>query len=50
MLRDLESKAQNVAWEKNNRKTWYVLFSASGFTEELKQEAEGRRDLKLCEG
>ena len=50
VLRDLESKAQNVAWEKNNRKTWYVLFSASGFTEELKQEAEGRRDLKLCEG
>ena len=50
VLRDLESKAQNVAWEKNNRKTWYVLFSAPGFTEELKQEAEGRRDLKLCEG
>ena len=50
VLRDLASKAQNVAWEKNNRKTWYVLFSASGFTEELKQEAEGRMDLKLCEG
>ena len=50
VLRDLEAKEKAVTWEKNNRKTWYVLFSASGFTEELKQEAERRGDLKLCEG
>lgn len=50
VLRDLETKEKTVAWEKNNRKSWYVLFSTSGFTEELKQEAERRTELKLCEG
>lgn len=49
VLRDLERKAKTVAWEKEHRKTWYVLFSASGFTEELKQEAAGRRDVQLRE-
>ena len=50
VLRDLEAKAKTVAWERNERKTWYVLFSASGFTEELQAEAEARTDLQLCEG
>ena len=50
VLRDLEAKAKTVAWERENRNTWYVLFSASGFTEELKAEARGRADLRLCEG
>lgn len=50
VLRDLEAKAKAVAWERNERKVWYVLFSASGFTEELKLEAEARTDLQLCEG
>lgn len=50
VLRDLEAKAKTVAWEKNERKVWYVVFSASGFTEELKLEAEARTDLELCEG
>ena len=48
VLRDLEAKT--VAWERNERKVWYVLFSVSGFTEELKLEAEARIDLELCEG
>lgn len=50
VLRDLEAKAKTVAWERNERKVWYVLFSASGFTEELKLEVEIRTDLQLCEG
>lgn len=50
VLRDLEAKAKAVAWERNERRVWYVLFSASGFTEELKLEAEIRTDLQLCEG
>ena len=50
VLRDLEAKAKTVVWERNERKVWYVLFSASGFTEELKLEAEIRTDLQLCEG
>ncbi|MGM9600169.1 MAG: ATP-binding protein [Faecousia sp.] len=49
VLRDLEAKAKTVAWERNERKVWYVLFSATGFTEELKLEAKARTDLELCE-
>lgn len=45
VLRDLEDKANSVAWERSQRKNWYVLFSAAGFTEELKALAESREDL-----
>lgn len=48
VLRDLEAKEASVAWERNNWKVWYVLFSASGFTEELKSLAECRENLLLC--
>ena len=48
VLRDLEAKASAVSWERDRRKVWYVLFSASGFTEELKALAESRQDLLLC--
>ena len=47
VLRDLEVKTNSVAWERDNRKVWYVLFSASGFTDELIKEAESRTDLAL---
>ena len=50
VLRNLEAKTDSVAWEQSNRKVWYVLFSASGFTDELIKEAESRTDLKLCIG
>ena len=50
VLRDLEAKTDSVAWERDNRKVWYVLFSASGFTDELIKEAESRTDLELCIG
>lgn len=49
VLRSLEDKASRVEWKKQNRHVWYVLFSASGFTEELKQFAEMRSDLLLCD-
>lgn len=49
VLRDLEDKAKSVPWKRNARKEWYVLFSASGFTEELQQEAASRCDLLLCD-
>ena len=48
VLRALEAKTDSVAWERDNRKVWYVLFSASGFTNELIKEAESRTDLVLC--
>jgi AAA+ ATPase superfamily predicted ATPase len=43
----LMEKEQSVAWERNCRKVWYVLFSASGFTEELKAVTAEREDLLL---
>ena len=49
VLRDLEAKTDSVPWEWDNRKVWYVLFSASGFTEELKTLAQTRADLLLCD-
>ena len=36
-------------WKKQERRLWYVLFSAAGFTEELKQLAKMRDDLLLCD-
>ena len=49
VLRELEAKAKTVSWEKEKRKTWLVLFSVNGFTEELRAVAETRTDLQLCE-
>lgn len=48
VFRDLEAKTDSVTWERKNRKVWYVLFSASGFTDELKKMAQSREDLLLC--
>ena len=49
VLRDLEAKTDAVAWERNNRKVWYVLFSVSGFTDELTALATAREDVLLCD-
>ena len=49
ILADLEEKAKKVAWNKNNRKTWYILFSTGGFTPELKELAKTRSDIVLAE-
>ncbi len=47
VLRDLEEKSRRVSWKKNERQEWYVLFSASGFTDELREYAVWRHDLLL---
>ena len=47
VLKELEKKAEFVMWEKERRKTHYVLFSISGFTPELEKHASARQDLKL---
>ena len=47
VLRALEEKESIVGWKKNNRQVWYILFSASGFTDDLKKLAETREDLIL---
>lgn len=47
ILTALEEKAKNVTWNKDTRKTHYVLFSASGFTPELEKYASERKDVIL---
>ena len=49
VLQNLEAKSTSVTWEKDKRKTWYVLFSISGFTAELEKLAASRDDVVLCE-
>ena len=49
ILADLEEKAKKVAWNKNNRKTWYILFSTGGYTPELKELVKTRSDIILAE-
>lgn len=47
ILYELEEKAGNVDWKKNSRHIWYVLFSAAGFTMELRELEKERADLLL---
>lgn len=47
VLRELEEKAATVPWHKGQRKLWYVLFSVSGFTEELQEQVKHREDVIL---
>ncbi len=47
VLRDLESKAPAVVWQREERSLWYVLFSISGFTEDLQRLAAEREDVLL---
>lgn len=48
VLHDLEQKVRSVSWNQKDRKTWYVLFSANGFTPELTQLAKARNDVILA--
>lgn len=49
ILNELEQKASKVGWKKSERKVWYVLFSANGFTPELEQLAKTRNDIVLAD-
>ena len=49
VLHALEAKACDVAWERDRRKVWYVLFSISGFSDELRNHAATRDDLLLID-
>lgn len=46
LLDDLKSKSKKVRWNKD-RKEEYVLFSKSGFAEDLVKKASGSKDLSL---
>ncbi|MBU4455848.1 MAG: ATP-binding protein [Syntrophaceae bacterium] len=47
ILNNLERKAKLVDWRKGERKEYIVLFSRSGFTEDLEKLAGERGDLLL---
>lgn len=47
MLRQLEDEAKLVKWGGKDREIHYLLFSKSGFTQELENEAKQRKDLEL---
>ena len=46
-LKDLEKKAKEVEWRNKKREESFVLFSKSGFREELRREDSERQDLFL---
>lgn len=45
ILKRLEEKAD--VFSRHREKTWYVIFSKSGFTKTLEEEAKGREDVIL---
>jgi AAA+ ATPase superfamily predicted ATPase len=49
ILNALLEKSKMVDWNMGNRREYYCLFSKSGFTEDLRKEAE-RRGVTLIEG
>ena len=49
VLYDLERKTEHVPWERQRRRVWYVLFSVSGFSEELHRLEEQRPDVLLID-
>jgi len=49
VLRELEKKADAVEWNRSNRHLWYVLFSISGFTDDLLQLSAQRNDVLLVD-
>ena len=47
ILLSLEKKAKLVEWKQKNRREWFVLFSISGFTDDLKKLFKKRKDVLL---
>ena len=47
VLFELERKAENVEWNKGNRKEKFILFSVNGYSKRLTQLAEARENLIL---
>lgn len=50
LLADLEQKSEKVTWKIGKRTERFVLFSKSGFTEELKDIANTRKNVELFTG
>jgi AAA+ ATPase superfamily predicted ATPase len=49
ILNDLKEKSLFVKWEMTNRKEYYILFSRSGFTEDLLKLAKTEKNILLVD-
>ena len=49
VLRTLEGKSARIPWKKGERSDTFVLFSVSGFTDELRAIADARHDVLLVD-
>ena len=49
VFQELEQKSAHVDWRTNHRQVWYIIFSAGGFTDRLKELASQRKDLLLID-
>ena len=47
ILKQLQEKAKNVKWNNNNREEYFILFSKSGFSEELEELAQKEKNIIL---
>ncbi len=47
LLNDLKEKAGKVRWNNKNREEKYLLFSKSGFTDDLRSYADGDENIEL---
>jgi AAA+ ATPase superfamily predicted ATPase len=47
VLRELERKSRLVDWKSGRRRDHFILFSISGYTDELKALVKTRKDLLL---
>lgn len=49
VLTELEEKSAHVKWGKLGRKEYFVLFSIAGFSDALRDVAQQRANVVLCE-
>jgi AAA+ ATPase superfamily predicted ATPase len=49
VLYQLEEKAKQVPWRRDDRHNYYALFSISGFDEKLQEIAKNRKDVVLLD-
>ncbi len=47
ILRELQTKAETLPWNKNKRREYFILFAKNGFTEEVMKYARQNKQLIL---
>ena len=47
VLKELQEKVKNIKWNNKNREEYFILFSKSGFSEELEELAQKEKNIIL---